>query len=52
MGYAEKRRNLWGAPDGTLESKPGFQTRRAAEDYARDQEAAIRNTNMDPEPVR
>ena len=47
MAYAEKRGNLWRArwrgPDGTLESKPGFKTRKAAEDYGRDQEAAIRN---------
>ena len=47
MAYAEKRGNLWRArwrgPDGTLESKPGFTSRKAAEDYGRDQEAAIRN---------
>jgi len=47
MGYAEKRGKLWRArwrgPDGTLESMPGFQRRKDAEDYARDQEAAIRN---------
>jgi integrase len=46
MAYAEKRRNLWRArwraPDGTLESKPGFTSRKAAEDYGHDQEAAIR----------
>lgn len=46
MAYAEKRGNLWRArwraPDGTLESKPGFQSRKAAEDYGHDQEAAIR----------
>ena len=53
MAYAEKRGNLWRArwkgPDGTLESKPGFRTRKAAEDYGRDQEAAIRNhTYVDP----
>ncbi len=52
MAYAEKRGNLWRArwrgPDGTLESKPGFQSRKAAEDYGRDQEAAIRsNTYVD-----
>jgi len=53
MAYAEKRGNLWRArwraPDGTLQSKPGFRTRKAAEDYGRDQEAAIRNkTYSDP----
>jgi hypothetical protein len=53
MGYAEKRGKLWRArwrgPDGTLESMPGFQRRKDAEDYARDQEAAIRNnTYVDP----
>jgi len=52
MAYAEKRGNLWRArwrsPDGTLESKPGFQSRKAAEEYGRDQEAAIRsNTYVD-----
>src|SRR5215471_1013645 len=57
MAYAEKRGKLWRArwrgPDGTLESKPGFQTRKAAEDYARDQEAAIRNnTYVDPRAGR
>ena len=35
MAYAEKRGNLWRArwrgPDGTLESRPGFHTRKAAE---------------------
>ncbi|MGK5558661.1 hypothetical protein ACSNOI_44370 [Actinomadura kijaniata] len=53
MAYAEKRGNLWRArwrgPDGTLESKPGFQTKKDAENYGRDQEAAIRNnTYKDP----
>jgi integrase len=47
MAYAEKRGNLWRArwrgPDGTLESKPGFRSRKDAENYGRDQEAAIRN---------
>lgn len=47
MAYAEKRGNLWRArwrgPDGILESKPGFRTRKDAEKYGRDQEAAIRN---------
>jgi len=53
MAYAEKRGTLWRArwlgPDGTTESMPGFPTRKAAEDYGRDQEAAIRNnTYVDP----
>lgn len=53
MAYAEKRGNLWRArwrsPDGTLESQPGFQTRKAAEDYGNDQESAIRaNKYVDP----
>ena len=53
MAYAEKRGNLWRArwrgPDGTLESRPGFHTGKAAENYGRDQEAAIRaNTYVDP----
>jgi integrase len=53
MAYAEKRGNLWRArwrgPDGALESKPGFRTRVAAENYGRDQESAIRNHNyVDP----
>ena len=57
MAYAEKRGNLWRArwrgPDGTLESKPGFQTRKAAENYARDQEAAIRSGSyIDPRAGR
>lgn len=47
MAYAEKRGNLWRArwrgPDGTLESKPGFKARKAAEEYGRDQECSIRN---------
>ena len=46
MGYAEKRGNLWRARwrglDGTLESRPGFRTRKDAETFARDQEAAVR----------
>lgn len=46
MAYAEKRGNLWRArwrgPDGSLESEPGFQTEKAALEYGRDQEAAIR----------
>ena len=53
MSYAEKRGDLWRArwrgPSGTLESKPGFTTRKAAENYGRDQEAAIRtHTYVDP----
>jgi integrase len=57
MSYAEKRGNLWRArwrgPDGTLESKPGFRTRKDAENYGRDQEAAIRNnTYVDPRAGR
>jgi integrase len=57
MAYAEKRGNLWRArwrgPDGTLESKPGFQSRKTAENYARDQEAAIRSgTYADPRAGR
>jgi len=57
MAYAEKRGNLWRArwrgPDGTLESKPDFRTRKAAENYGRDQEAAIRgNTYIDPRAAR
>jgi len=53
MAYAEKRGNLWRArwrgPDGTLESKPGFTSCKDAENYGRDQEAAIRsNTYVDP----
>ena len=57
MSYAEKRGNLWRArwrgPGGTLESKPGFRTRKDAENYGRDQEAAIRNnTYIDPRAGR
>src|SRR6266568_4347048 len=57
MAYAERRGNLWRArwrrPDGTLESKPGFRTRKDAENYGRDQEAAIRsNTYVDPRAGR
>lgn len=57
MAYAEKRGKLWRArwraPDGTLESKPGFTTRRAAEEYGSDHEAAIRaNTYVDPRAAR
>ncbi|HVB41433.1 MAG TPA: hypothetical protein VNF47_01845 [Streptosporangiaceae bacterium] len=57
MAYAEKRGNLWRArwrgPDGTLESKSGFRTRKSAEDHARDQEAAIRTGKyVDPRAGR
>jgi integrase len=57
VAYAEKRgkrwRARWRGPDGTLESKPGFQTRKAAEDYGNDQEAAIRaSTYIDPRAGR
>lgn len=57
MAHAEKRGNLWRArwlgPDGTRESKRGFLRRKDAEDYARDQEAAIRNdTYIDPRAGR
>ena len=57
MAYAEKRGNLWRArwraPDGTLESKPGFMSRKDAENYGHDQEAAIRNnTYSDPRAGR
>jgi integrase len=57
VAYAEKRGRIWRArwrsPDGTLESKPGFLTRKAAEDYARDQEAAIRaSAYIDPRDSR
>jgi Phage integrase, N-terminal SAM-like domain len=57
VAYAEKRGNQWRArwrsPDGTLESKPGFTSRKDAENYGRDQEAAIRtNTYVDPRAGR
>jgi len=57
VAYAEKRGNLWRArwlgPDGTLESTSGFRTRKDAENYGRDQEAAIRNgTYADPRAGR
>lgn len=53
MAFAEKRGNTWRArwkgPDGKLDSKPGFPTRRAAENYGNDQEAALRAGNyVDP----
>jgi len=47
MAYAEKRGNLWRArwrdPDGNLDGKSGFQTKKAAEKYGHDQESDIRN---------
>lgn len=56
MAYAEKRpgAKTWRArykrPDGTSGSKPGFRTRKLAEDYGEDQEAAIRaGTWIDPQ---
>jgi integrase len=57
VSYAEKRGNLWRArwrgPDGILQSKPGFRMRKDAENYGRDQEAAIRsNTYVDPRAGR
>lgn len=57
MAYAEKRGNLyrarWRGPDGTLESEPGFQTEKAALEYGRDQEAAIRARRyIDPRGAR
>lgn len=46
MGYGEKRgkfyRARWKGPTGKLESMPGFTSKKAAEIYANDQEAAIR----------
>jgi integrase len=48
MAYAEKRGNLWRArwrtPGGTLESRTGFTSRKDAENFGRDQEAAVRNS--------
>ncbi len=48
MAYAEKRasgwRARWRGPDGTLEGEPGFPSRKEAEKYGRDQEAAIRSS--------
>jgi hypothetical protein len=57
VAYAEKRGSLWRArwqgPDGTLESRSGLRRRKDAEDYGRDQEAAIRNnTYVDPRAGR
>lgn len=53
MAWAEKRGNLWRArwhaPDGTVPSKPGFKTKKAAEKYGQAQEAAVDNgTYVDP----
>ena len=53
MAYAEKRGRFWRArwlgPDGTLESKSGFTTEKAALQHGRDQKAAIRSdTYVDP----
>jgi len=60
MAYGEKRGNgkyPWRArykrPDGTLGSEPGFRTKRAAEEWGDDQEAAIRAGRwQDPEKAR
>ena len=57
MAWAEKRGNLWRArwhaPDGTVPSKPGFKTRKAAEKYGQTQEAAADNgTYVDPRAGR
>lgn len=53
MGHAEWHRNSWRArwsgPDGNRPAKSGFRTKRDAEKYANDQEAAIRaETYVDP----
>lgn len=60
MAYAEKRGNgkyPWRArykrPDGSLGSEPGFRTKKAAEEWGEDQEAAIRAGRwQDPEKAR
>ncbi len=57
VAYAEKRSNMWQirwrSPDGILHSKPGFGSRKDAENYGRDQEAAIRaHTYVDPRASR
>lgn len=60
MAYAEKRgsgKNPWRArykrPDGMLGSEPGFRTKKAAEAWGEDQEAAIRAGRwQDPEKAR
>lgn len=53
MGYAEQRGKFWRArwklPSGKPGSMSGFPTRRAAENYANDQESAVRAGNyVDP----
>lgn len=53
MAYGEKRGKTWRAryqrPDGSWGSEPGFPTRKKAEDYGNDQEAAMRaGTWVDP----
>ena len=57
MSYAEKRGNLWRArwhgPDGTLESKPGFRTRKDAETTAeRTGDAAANSRTAAPPGTR
>jgi hypothetical protein len=60
MAYAEKRgsgKHPWRArykrPDGSLGSEPGFRTKKAAEEWGDDQEAAIRAGRwQDPEKAR
>lgn len=60
MAYGEKRgsgkypwRARYKRPDGTLGSEPGFRTKRAAEEWGEDQEAAIRAGRwQDPEKAR
>lgn len=60
MAYAEKRgsgkfpwRVRYKLPDGTLGSEPGFRTKRQAEDWGDDQEAAIRHGRwQDPQKAR
>lgn len=51
MAWAEKRgsfwRARWHAPDGTVPSKPGFKTRKAAEKYGQSQEAAADSGTYD-----
>lgn len=53
MAYAERRAGSWRArwrdPHGILQAEPGFRTRKEAENYGRDQAAAVRNnTYIDP----
>ncbi len=56
MAYAEKRGNLWRARWRTGRNprvEAGFRTRKDAENFGRDQEAAIRsNTYVDPRAGR